>query len=71
MTGSIYQPIYNGSLLAYNNVVLVTANYRLGPFGFLYTNDNSTPGNLALYDQMTALDWVRKYIHHFGGDYNR
>jgi cholinesterase len=27
--------------------------------------------NVGLYDQRTALDWVQKYIHLFGGDSSR
>ena len=32
-------------------IVLVTANYRLGVFGFLATEDGVIPGNLGLKDQ--------------------
>jgi carboxylesterase type B len=57
-TGSIYQSLYNGSVLATHEVVLVSANYRLGKFGFLYGADDSAPGNVGLYDQVLALKWV-------------
>ena len=56
--GSSFQPGYNGSALATNDVVVVTINYRLGPLGFLYANDTSAPGNVAFYDQLLALKWV-------------
>lgn len=57
-SGSIFAPLYNGKVLATNDVVIVSANYRLGPFGFLYGAQESSPGNLGLYDQLLALEWV-------------
>ncbi|XP_055610300.1 venom carboxylesterase-6-like [Uranotaenia lowii] len=47
--------------------ILVTFNYRLGPLGFLSTEDDVIPGNFGLKDQATALEWTRKNIHLFGG----
>lgn len=49
-------------------VVLVTFNYRLGAFGFLSTNDDASPGNWALKDQVAALQWVHDNIITFGGN---
>uniref|UniRef100_A0A4D5RAP0 Carboxylic ester hydrolase n=1 Tax=Scolopendra viridis TaxID=118503 RepID=A0A4D5RAP0_SCOVI len=49
-------------------MIMVSPNYRLGPLGFLSTNDSSSPGNYGLLDQVEALRWVRNNIHHFGGD---
>ncbi|CAG2114712.1 unnamed protein product, partial [Medioppia subpectinata] len=66
--GSIFQQQYNASLLAAHNVVVVSVNYRLGPFGFLYGDREDAPGNVGLYDQLFALNWVRENIHSFGGD---
>ena len=65
---------YPGELLTSNGVVLVTANYRLGPFGFLAhpelsaENANGVSGNAGLRDQIAALEWVRDNIEQFGGD---
>ena len=60
MVGSIFQlPQYDGSLLATHDVVLVSVNYRVGIFGFLYGGEESAPGNLGFYDQTLALKWVR------------
>ena len=65
---------YPGELLTANGVVLVTVNYRLGPFGFLALADltaesaNGTSGNQGLQDQIAALEWVQDNIASFGGD---
>ncbi|RUS76068.1 hypothetical protein EGW08_016172 [Elysia chlorotica] len=60
---------YNGAYLATKGqVVVVTLNYRLGPLGFLSTEDDVIPGNFGMLDQVMALKWVRLNIRHFGGD---
>ena len=69
--GSIYEAWYNGSALAAHDIVLVTIQYRLGYFGFLYGNETSAPGNVGFHDQVLALHWVRDNIDLFGGDKNR
>lgn len=63
-TGNIYGP----ELLLDRDVILVTFNYRLGPFGFLSLGNRNYSGNLALKDQLLALKWVNENIHYFGGD---
>ncbi|MDR3263525.1 MAG: carboxylesterase family protein [Clostridiales bacterium] len=68
--------VYDGSALAAKGVVVVTINYRFGPFGnfnFSFLNDGSeTDGgfasNIVLHDQATALKWVYENISAFGGD---
>nr|CAH7751053.1 unnamed protein product [Callosobruchus chinensis] len=50
------------------SVVLVTFNYRLGVLGFLSTNDDASPGNYGLKDQVMALQWVQDNIENFGGN---
>ncbi len=73
--GSGSMSTYSGERLAEEkDVVVVTINYRLGPFGFLslpelaaQDPDNSS-GNYGLLDQVEALRWVRDNIEHFGGD---
>ncbi|CAI5455390.1 unnamed protein product [Caenorhabditis angaria] len=50
-------------------LVFVTFNYRLGPLGFAVTENESTqPGNVGLWDQVTALRWVKDNIETFKGD---
>ncbi|KAK3927492.1 Venom carboxylesterase-6 [Frankliniella fusca] len=52
------------------DVVLVTINYRLGPLGFLSTEDDVVPGNMGLKDQALALRWVQGNVAAFGGNPN-
>ncbi len=65
---------YPGELLSSKGVVLVTINYRLGPFGFLALPElgaesaSGASGNQGIRDQIAALEWVRDNIGHFGGD---
>ncbi|XP_040266544.1 fatty acyl-CoA hydrolase precursor, medium chain-like isoform X2 [Bufo bufo] len=60
---------YEGSALcAYENVVVVSTNYRLGIPGFFSTGDKKFPGNYAFLDQVAALQWVQENIADFGGD---
>lgn len=51
-----------------HDVVLVSGNYRLGPLGFLSTEDKECSGNFGLKDQAAMLKWVRMNIDKFGGD---
>lgn len=54
-----------------HDVIFVTANYRLGPLGFLSTEDENCPGNFGLKDQVMVLKWVQANIKQFGGDAQR
>ncbi|CAD5119477.1 DgyrCDS8085 [Dimorphilus gyrociliatus] len=63
--------VYTGeTFCAVNRVILVTVSYRLGIFGWASSEDRVLEGNYAFLDQICALKWVQKYIHHFGGDKN-
>jgi len=65
-----------GNLAATQNVVVVTVNYRLGPFGWFRNNalrvdamsDAERSGNFAILDLVRALEWVESHIAGFGGD---
>ena len=51
-----------------DNVIVVSAAYRLGPLGFLAHPDmRRGEGNLGLLDQRAALVWVQEHIHAFNG----
>ena len=53
-------------------VIGVTLNYRLGPMGFVclpqLKEEAGVTGNYGLYDQLTAIKWVKDNIRAFGGD---
>ena len=68
---------YNGGNLAVtHNLVVLTLNYRLGPFGWFRnaalrgsgTSDADASGNFGTLDLVRALEWVRDNISAFGGD---
>lgn len=60
--------MYGPKIIMNRNVVYVNLSYRLGPFGFLSTEDEILPGNLGLKDQTAALKWIKENIHLFGGN---
>jgi len=67
MMGGGTDPMYDGSALALRgDIVVVTINYRLGSFGFLY--NKGIPPNVGSQDQVLALKWVNENIGSFGGD---
>jgi len=56
-----------GRLAALGDIVVVTANYRVGPLGYLYLPEIGA-ANLGPQDQAAVLAWVRDNIASFGGD---
>jgi len=72
--GGAAQSPYDGAALARHGVVVVTVNYRLGPFGFTALpaltaeSAHRASGNYGLLDQIAALRWVHDNIAQFGGD---
>ena len=73
-TGSGAAAVYDGETLAREGAVVVTINYRLGPFGCLAhpllskESPRGVSGNYGLLDQIETLRWVRRNIAAFGGD---
>ncbi|KAJ1082455.1 hypothetical protein NDU88_002623 [Pleurodeles waltl] len=60
---------FDGSALsAYENVIVVIIQYRLGTLGFFSTGDEHALGNWGFLDQVAALQWIQKNIEDFGGD---
>nr|XP_055030348.1 fatty acyl-CoA hydrolase precursor, medium chain-like [Misgurnus anguillicaudatus] len=60
---------YDGSsLAAYENIVVVVIQYRLGILGFFSTGDQHAKGNWGFLDQIASLQWVQQNIESFGGD---
>jgi para-nitrobenzyl esterase len=55
-------------------VILITATYRVGVFGFLAhpaltaESPHRSSSNYALLDQLASLRWIRDNIANFGGD---
>ncbi|CEF69917.1 Acetylcholinesterase [Strongyloides ratti] len=70
LRGSASAELYRGHYFAaYARAIIVSANYRLGPYGFAYLGKKTKiPGNMGLLDQTMALRWVNEHIHAFGGN---
>src|SRR5215510_5118330 len=72
--GAGSSPHNEGLALAKKGVVVVTFNYRLGPFGFFShpeldkESGHNASGNQAVWDCIAALKWVQRNIAAFGGD---
>jgi para-nitrobenzyl esterase len=76
VNGGTSSPVYDGSAFARQGIVFVSANYRLGRFGFflhpaLAAAKEGIVGNFAYMDQMAALRWVQRNIAAFNGDLAR
>lgn len=68
ITGGGELPWYDGSHLSVEqDVVVVSVTARLGALGYLVLNDIHQPSP-ATTDQLTAIEWVNRYIDQFGGD---
>jgi len=73
-SGGTGVPIYDGEALAQKGIIFVSANYRVGVFGFLAhpeltkESPHHASGNYGLLDQIAALKWIKNNIAAFGGD---
>ncbi|XP_037574824.2 acetylcholinesterase-like [Dermacentor silvarum] len=70
MVGSAYVDIYNATVLAaFNDLVVVSCDFRSSMYGFFESGDaEEGPGNVGLWDQRLVLVWIRDNIAAFGGD---
>jgi len=70
--GCGHEKHFDGPVWPAKGVIGVTLNYRLGPMGFVclpeLKEEAGFTGNYGLYDQLTAIHWVRDNIASFGGD---
>ena len=70
--GCGHEKHFDGPVWPTRGVIGVTLNYRLGPMGFVclpqLKAEAGFTGNYGLYDQMTAIQWVKDNISAFGGD---
>ena len=70
--GCGHEKHFDGPVWPLEGIVGVTLNYRLGPMGFMclpqLAEEAGHTGNYGLYDQMTAISWVKHNIAAFGGD---
>ena len=70
--GCGHEKHFDGPVWPQHGIIGVTLNYRLGPMGFVclpeLESEAGHTGNYGLYDQMTAIQWVKQNIAAFGGD---
>ncbi len=77
LTGGTAIETYDAArMCAEQEVVVVSANYRVGAFGFLWLGDHGgedagAAPNAGLLDQLAAMEWVSGNISAFGGDPTR
>jgi para-nitrobenzyl esterase len=73
-SGTSSSTTYNHPMLPNKGVVLVTANSRLGPIGYLAhpaltkESGHGSSGNYGTLDLKASLEWIRDNIAAFGGD---
>ena len=70
--GCGHEKHFDGPVWPLKGVIGVTLNYRLGPMGFVclpqLKEEAGHTGNYGLFDQLTAIQWVKDNIAAFGGD---
>lgn len=72
MGGCGHEKHFDDPVWPTKGVIGVTINYRLGPMGFMCLPELEAEaghtGNYGLFDQMTAIQWVKANIKEFGGN---
>lgn len=74
MSGTATLDVYEADIMAAStNSIVVSMQYRVGAFGFLYLNQHfpnsqEAPGNMGLWDQVMALQWLKDNAAAFGGN---
>ena len=70
--GCGHEKHFDGPVWPTHGIIGVTLNYRLGPMGFAclpeLKEEAGFTGNYGLFDQLTAIQWVKDNISAFGGD---
>ncbi|XP_068897838.1 venom carboxylesterase-6-like isoform X2 [Tenebrio molitor] len=64
----LYGGFFGPDFIMDRDVVFINFNYRLGPLGFLSTEDEVVPGNNGIEDQIMALRWIKTNVQYFGGN---
>lgn len=60
--------LYGPKFLVRHDIIFISINYRVGPYGFMCLDTPEVPGNQGLRDQNMALRWISEHIADFGGD---
>jgi carboxylesterase type B len=60
-------PNYSGAglvIASLMNIIVITFNYRVGPYGFLASSEVGKGGdfNIGLKDQRKVFEWVQRHI---------
>ena len=70
--GCGHEKHFDGPVWPTKDVIAVTINYRMGPLGFAcleeLVKESGHTGNYGIYDQISALQWIRENISAFGGN---
>lgn len=59
---------FGAGKLTKHTIIVVTLNYRVGPYGFMCLDTPQVPGNQGIKDQLLAMKWIKSNIEFFGGD---
>ena len=71
VTGTSTLDVYDPKILvSEENIIFVALQYRVASLGFLYFEQAGAPGNMGLFDQAMALQWIHSNIAFFGGNPN-